>query len=137
MLVSKNAKICVTPKANAKICVTSNPNPQRKQVEYRSCWVPNANISHWPCTFLFFFYFILIRSLFLVKYELKLSNSLNVNCVLQKPTLSCKALNFTIIGKYKPLLLSVNGAIFRSLRLGGGNQRPYIIETMHSYTLPM
>ena len=35
MLVSKNAKICVTPNANAKICVTPNTNPQREHVEYR------------------------------------------------------------------------------------------------------
>ena len=34
MLVSKNAKICVTPNANAKICVTPNANPQREQVKY-------------------------------------------------------------------------------------------------------
>ena len=32
MLVSKNAKICVTP----------NANPQRKSVEYRLGWVPNT-----------------------------------------------------------------------------------------------
>ena len=44
MLVSKNAKICVTP----------NANPQRQQVEYRSRWVPNAKFPRWPCTFLFF-----------------------------------------------------------------------------------
>ena len=36
ILVSKNAKICITPNANAKICVTPNPNPQRQHVEYRS-----------------------------------------------------------------------------------------------------
>ena len=41
MLVSKNAKICVTP----------NANPQCEQVEYRWRWVPNANFSRWPCTF--------------------------------------------------------------------------------------
>ena len=54
MLVSKNAKICVTPNANAKICITPKANPQREQVEYRLCWVPNAKFSHWPCTFNFF-----------------------------------------------------------------------------------
>ena len=53
MLVSKNAKICVTPNTNSKICVTVNANPQRKQVEYRSRWVPNAKFSRWPYTFLF------------------------------------------------------------------------------------
>ena len=31
MLVSKNAKIWVTPNANAKICVTPNANPQRSR----------------------------------------------------------------------------------------------------------
>ena len=41
MLVSKNAKICVTP----------NANPQREQVEYRWRWVPNALFSCWPCRF--------------------------------------------------------------------------------------
>ena len=30
MLVSKNAKICVTPTANAKICVSPNANPQKR-----------------------------------------------------------------------------------------------------------
>ena len=44
MLVSKNAKIWVTPNANAKICVTPNANPQRKQVEYRSYWVLKSKI---------------------------------------------------------------------------------------------
>ena len=44
MLVSKNAKICFTP----------NAKPQRKSVEYRLCWVPNAEFSCWPCTFHFF-----------------------------------------------------------------------------------
>ena len=33
MLVSKNAKTCVSP----------NAKPQCKSVEYRVCWVPNAN----------------------------------------------------------------------------------------------
>ena len=51
MLVSKNAKICVTPNANPKICVTPNANPQCKEVEYRSRWVPNAKFSRWPCRF--------------------------------------------------------------------------------------
>ena len=41
MLVSKNARICVT--ANAK--------PQCESVEYRLCWVPKAKCLHWPCTF--------------------------------------------------------------------------------------
>ena len=54
MLVSKNAKIWVTPNANAKICVTPNANHQHEQVEYRSSWVPNTKFSRWPCTFLFF-----------------------------------------------------------------------------------
>ena len=29
-------------------------NPQRKPVEYRLLWVPNANSLRWPCTFHFF-----------------------------------------------------------------------------------
>ena len=33
MLVSKNAKICITPNANAKICITPNVKPQRESVE--------------------------------------------------------------------------------------------------------
>ena len=45
MLVSKNAKICVTPNANTKICVTPNTNPQCKPVEYSSCWVRQS----WVC----------------------------------------------------------------------------------------
>ena len=53
MLVSKNTKICVTLNANAKICVTPNVKPKRKQVEYRSCWVPKAKFSRRSCTFLF------------------------------------------------------------------------------------
>ena len=32
MLVSKNAKICVTPDAIPKICVTPNLKPQRESV---------------------------------------------------------------------------------------------------------
>ena len=51
MLVSKNAKICVTPDAKPKICVSPKAKPQRKSVEYRLCWVPNANFSRWACTF--------------------------------------------------------------------------------------
>ena len=43
MLVSKNAKICVTP----------NPKPQHESVEYGLCWVPNATFSRWHCTSLF------------------------------------------------------------------------------------
>ena len=51
MLVSKDAKMCVTPNANAKICVTPNSNPQREQVEYRWRWVPNVRGWRWPCRF--------------------------------------------------------------------------------------
>ena len=43
MLVSKKAKICVTP----------NTKPKRASVEYRMLWVPNQIFLHWPCTFLF------------------------------------------------------------------------------------
>ena len=53
MLVSKNAKICLTPKAKHKICVTPNAKPQRKPMEYRLRWVFNTKYSPWPCTFLF------------------------------------------------------------------------------------
>ena len=51
MLVSKNAKICITPNANFKICVTPNAKPQCKSVEYRLHWVRNANFVCWSCTF--------------------------------------------------------------------------------------
>ena len=34
MLVSENAKICVTPNANFKICVNPNAKPQRESGEY-------------------------------------------------------------------------------------------------------
>ena len=51
MLVSKNAKICVTPNANAKIFVTPNANPQSKQVEYRWRLVPNMRGWRWPSRF--------------------------------------------------------------------------------------
>ena len=40
MLVSKNAKICVSPNAKPKICFTPNANPQHKSVEHRLHWVP-------------------------------------------------------------------------------------------------
>ena len=36
---------------NTIICVTPSANPQREQVEYRSCWIPNSKFSHWPCRF--------------------------------------------------------------------------------------
>ena len=45
MLVSKNAKICITPDTKPKICVTPNAKPKCKSVEYRLRWVPNANFS--------------------------------------------------------------------------------------------
>ena len=45
MLVSKNAKICVTPNAKPKICITPNAKPQCQSVEYRLCWVLNARFS--------------------------------------------------------------------------------------------
>ena len=41
ILVSKNAKMCVTP----------NANPQCKQVEYRWRWVSNIRGWRWPCRF--------------------------------------------------------------------------------------
>ena len=51
MLVSKNAKICITPKANAKICVTPNANLQGEQMGYRFHWVPWRWDSSWACIF--------------------------------------------------------------------------------------
>ena len=51
MLVSKNAKICVTPNAKPKICVTPNANPQQESVEYRLCWVFWQWGLHGTCTF--------------------------------------------------------------------------------------
>ena len=51
MLVSKNAKICVTPNAKHKICVIPNAKPKREPMEYRLHWVPKAKYSHWPCRF--------------------------------------------------------------------------------------
>ena len=51
MLVSKNAKICLTPNAKHKICVTPNAKDQCKPMEYRLRWVPSAKFSRWPCTF--------------------------------------------------------------------------------------
>ena len=59
-----------TPNANAKICVIPNANPQRKSVEYRLRWVPNAKFSRWPCTFHFCINFIPIGSRFSVEYGL-------------------------------------------------------------------
>ena len=56
MLVSKNVKICVTPDAKPKICVSPSAKPQRKSVEYRLHWVPNANFSRWACTLIFVFW---------------------------------------------------------------------------------
>ena len=38
MLVSKNAKICVTPDANAKICVTPNANRWNITLHVDSLW---------------------------------------------------------------------------------------------------
>ena len=50
-ILSKDAKMCVTPNTNAKIYVTPNANLQRQQVEYRWCWVPNARGLRWPFRF--------------------------------------------------------------------------------------
>ena len=54
MLVSKNAKICVTPNAKPKICVSPNAKPKRKSVEYRWRWV----FWRWPCIFHVYFMYI-------------------------------------------------------------------------------
>ena len=37
----------------AKISLPSMPKPQRKSVEYRLRWVPNAKFLCWQCTFNF------------------------------------------------------------------------------------
>ena len=54
MLVSKNAKICITPNANAKISVTPNANPNTSQ--WNIGWVgsltQNLCISHVHFSFL-------------------------------------------------------------------------------------
>ena len=60
----------VTRNANAKICITPNANPQREQVEYRSCWVPKTKFSRWPCTFLFFLCWFHLRWVPSVEYGL-------------------------------------------------------------------
>ena len=71
ILVSKNPKIYVTLNSNTKICVTPNANPQRKQVVYKSCWVPDAKFSRWACTFHpFCVDFIRVRSRFSLEYRL-------------------------------------------------------------------
>ena len=51
MLVSKNAKICVTPNEKHKICVTPNAKPQHEPMEYRLRWFPKAKFLRWPCSF--------------------------------------------------------------------------------------
>ena len=69
MLVSKNAKICVTPNAKPKIYVTPNANPKLKSVEHRLCWVPNAIF--FALAMYFFFVcvdFIRVGSRFSVEY---------------------------------------------------------------------
>ena len=45
ILVSKNAKICITPNVKHKICVIPNAKPQREPMEYRLHLVPNAKCS--------------------------------------------------------------------------------------------
>ena len=45
MLVSKNAKICVTPNVKHKICVTPNAKPEPEPMEHRLHWGPNAKFS--------------------------------------------------------------------------------------------
>ena len=70
MLVSKNAKIGITPDAKPKICVTPNKKPVSGI--YRLRWVPNAQFSRWPCTFHFFGVNLShVGSRFSVEYGLK------------------------------------------------------------------
>ena len=65
MLVSHNAKICVTP----------NANPQREQVEYMSRWVSKAKFLRWPCTFHFLCVdFIRVGSRFSAEYGIQISD---------------------------------------------------------------
>ena len=77
MLVSTNAKICVTPDAIPKICITPNTRPPECQsVEYRLPWVPNAKFSRWPCTFNFFSVdSIRVGSHFSVEYGLQIKRN--------------------------------------------------------------
>ena len=49
MLVSKNAKIFVTPNAKHKICVTPNVNHHASQ--WNIALGPQPKFSRWPCTF--------------------------------------------------------------------------------------
>ena len=44
MLVSKNAKICITPNAKPKICITPNAIPHREQVEFRQGCVRSPSV---------------------------------------------------------------------------------------------
>ena len=80
MLVSKIAKLCVTPDAKPKMFVTPDAKPKRKSVEYRLLWVPNSNVSHWPCTIhVFFLYKFHLRwvpnaNAFSVEYGLNIGN---------------------------------------------------------------
>ena len=53
MLVSENAKICVSPDAKHRICVSPNAKPQHQPVEYRLRWVPGVGHVH-------FIFFVLI-----------------------------------------------------------------------------
>ena len=62
ILVSKNAKICVTPNAKS----------QSESVENRLRWVPNGKFVNWPCTFNFVVVdFICVGCRFSVEYGLK------------------------------------------------------------------
>ena len=47
MLVSENAKICLSPDAKRKICVSPDAKPQRQPVEYRLHWVPGVGSLRW------------------------------------------------------------------------------------------
>ena len=53
MLVPKNAKICVTPKANANICIT--PNASRCNIGGVGSPTPGAGVGH-----VHFMFFVLI-----------------------------------------------------------------------------
>ena len=71
MLVSKNAKTCVTPNANAKICIIPTAKPQQESAEYiGSVGSPGVGAGVGHVHFFFFVDFIRIKSRFSVEYGL-------------------------------------------------------------------
>ena len=68
MLVSENAKICITPNAKHKICVTPKAKPLCEPMEYSLRWVPNFRIGH--VHFMLFVLFVLISFALVTQYKL-------------------------------------------------------------------